>query len=388
MGLGNAMGFPVRMFRFGLAVVVVQSVLAGVFAQEGEPQGNQVHATLELIDPASPALGSIQSVEDWNRRRESIRRNIEVVMGTLPSRSGLGPVEFQILDETNLDQGVVRRRIEYVTEKGDSRIDESLHKADRVRAFVFLPAKEPSAPRPAILCLHQTIGIGKEEPSGLGGSRNLHYALELARRGYVTLAPDYPSFGEHVYDFQSNRQWASGSMKAIWDNMRSIDLLEQLPSVDPKRIGCIGHSLGGHNTIFTSFFDKRISVAVSSCGFTRFHKYYGGNLKGWTSDRYMPRIASNYSNDPDLVPFDFPELVAGIAPRAFFTSSPVRDDNFEVSGVRESMAQALKIYQLHSAEDQLGAVYPDSAHDFPPEAREQAYRFIDRVLNFPSSPRN
>ena len=45
---------------------------------------------------------------------------------------------------------------------------------------------------PAMLCLHQTTKIGKEEPAGLGGNPNLHYALHLAQRGYVTLAPDYP----------------------------------------------------------------------------------------------------------------------------------------------------------------------------------------------------
>ena len=222
--------------------------------------------------------------------------------------------------------------------------------------------------------------IGKEEPAGLGGSPNLHYALELAKRGYVTLAPDYPSFGEHGYDFSKHEEWASGSLKAIWDNMRGIDLLQRMPEVQPDRIGCIGHSLGGHNTIFTSFFDERISVAVSSCGFTRFHKYYKGNLKGWTSDRYMPRIASEYGSDPNGVPFDFPELIAGLAPRAFFTNSPVRDDNFEVSGVRDTIAEASRVYRLYGVADHLRATYPDSAHDFPPAAREEAYRFIDRFL--------
>jgi hypothetical protein len=177
-------------------------------------------------------------------------------------------------------------------------------------------------------------------------------------------------------------------MKAIWDNMRAIDLLQQLPQVDPKRIGCIGHSLGGHNTIFTSFFDERISVSVTSCGFTRFHKYYQGRLQGWTSDRYMPRIARVYSNNPNLVPMDFPELIAGIAPRAFFTSSPIGDDNFEVSGVRDSIQEATKIYRLHSAEDRIKAIYPQSAHDFPPDSREQAYQFIDQILSLPKSPRN
>jgi dienelactone hydrolase len=45
----------------------------------------------------------------------------------------------------------------------------------------------------------------------LGGLKNLHYAHELASRGYVCLVPDYPSFGEYPYDFQTKgKHYASG----------------------------------------------------------------------------------------------------------------------------------------------------------------------------------
>ena len=94
-------------------------------------------------------------------------------------------------------------------------------------------------------------------------------------------------------------------MRAIYDNMRAIDLLQSLPEVDAERIGCIGHSLGGHNTMFTAASIRGSRPLVSNCGFTRFHKYYGGKLAGWTSPRYMPLIASGYGNDPNRVPFDF-----------------------------------------------------------------------------------
>src|SRR5207253_10107573 len=137
--------------------------------------------------------------------------------------------------------------------------------------------------------------------------------VHLAVCGYVTLAPDYPSFGDYSYDFTRSR-FQSGSMKAIWNNMRAIDLLQSMPEVDPERIDCIGHSLGGHNTMFTAAFDTRIKAAVSNCGFTSFAKYYGGNLKGWTSVRYMPRIAAGYDSQPEKMPFEFTEVVAAFGP--------------------------------------------------------------------------
>ncbi|MDB5338387.1 MAG: Prolyl oligopeptidase family protein [Planctomycetaceae bacterium] len=305
---------------------------------------------------------------DWQIRRQHVIAHMQQVMGKLPDRSQRVPLNLQPLEEVPLE-GLIREKIEYQTEADT-----------RVRAYLFRPAKKAAEKLPAVLCLHQTIGIGKQEPAGLGGSPNLHYALHLAQRGYVTLAPDYPSFGDYKYDFAPAHGYISGSMKAIWDNMRAIDLLEALPQVDPKRIGCIGHSLGGHNTMFTAVFDERIKALVSNCGFTRFPKYYGGALKGWTSDRYMPLINKTYANNPNLVPFDFPEIVAAFAPRAFLASSPKGDSNFEVSGVVDSIASAQRIYDLLGVSDRLQANYPDCAHDFPEEVRKVAYAFFDRHL--------
>ncbi len=102
--------------------------------------------------------------------------------------------------------------------------------------------------------------------------------------------------------------------------------------MDPERIGTIGHSLGGHNALFLAAFDRRVRATVTSCGWTPFADYYGGNLKGWTSDRYMPRIRDDFALDPSRVPFDFPGIFAVIAPRAVMSVSPEKDHNFEIRG--------------------------------------------------------
>ena len=80
---------------------------------------------------------------------------------------------------------------------------------------------------PAMLCLHQTVKIGKGEPAGVGGAREPAYALELAERGYVTLAPDYPNFGDYKIDLYA-KGYASATMKGIWNHMRAVDLLQSL----------------------------------------------------------------------------------------------------------------------------------------------------------------
>jgi dienelactone hydrolase len=308
----------------------------------------------------------INTAEEWAKRRAHILINMQEVMGPLPDGSKKVPLNVQITEEIKTAK-FVRKKLTYAAEKNES-----------VPAYLLIPLQRTDK-LPAVLCLHQTVDIGKAEPAGLGKRENLRYAVHLAERGYVTLAPDYPSFGEYRYDF-STSEYQSGTMKAIWNNMRAVDLLQALPEVDPERIGCIGHSLGGHNTMFTAAFDTRIKAMVSNCGFTSFPKYYQGNLKGWTSPRYMPRIASVYAVNPSKVPFDFPEVVAALAPRAFLASAPLHDDNFEVSGVQDCVAAAMPVYQLLGAGDRLSANYPNCKHDFPPDVRQVAYDWLDRWL--------
>lgn len=302
--------------------------------------------------------------------RAALRQKMEQAMGPLPGMDRKVPLDPKVESEEKLD-GYVRRKVTFAVEKGD-----------RVPAWLLVPTGRKGK-RPAMLCLHQTIAIGKDEPVGLGKQDSKAQAKHLVLRGYVCLAPDYPSFGEYRYDFQAafrRGDYQSGSMKAIWNNMRAVDFLQSLAEVDNERIGVIGHSLGGHNSMFTAAFDERLRVIVSSCGFCSFARYYGGNLKGWTSDRYMPRIASVYGNDPKKMPFDFPDVVKSFAPRAFMAVAPLKDSNFDVQGVRDVIAAAEPVYRALGKAGNLQAIYPDAGHDFPEESRKAAYAFIDKHL--------
>lgn len=325
------------------------------------------HVQLTSVIGSAGKPRPIQNVDDWEERRRQIRTNFERVTGPLPGPEFRVPLDVQV-QETVMVGDLTRIKLTYQSDP-----------FDRVPAYLFLPQTRAAGKTPAMLCLHQTTSGGKNEPSGLDGDPRLHYALELAQRGYVTLAPDYPSFGEHPYEFGGKSPYASGTMKAIWDSLRAVDVLELQADVDPNRIGVIGHSLGGHNSIFTALFDERLKVVVSSCGFCRFHK---DDVPSWTGPRYMPRIATEFGNDADRVPFDFPELIAAIAPRAFFASAAERDSDFDVVGVRETMAAAQPIFQLFGVADRIDAIYPPTDHAFPDEARLAAYQFIDKMLGY------
>ncbi|MFN6137626.1 MAG: hypothetical protein ACK480_03850, partial [Planctomycetota bacterium] len=89
-----------KRFAFTVATAILMSLVLPILGQDQPQALDQVHANLDWVDPSSPELGTIQNLEDWKRRKDSIRRNLEIVMGSLPDRSNLGPVAFEVLEET------------------------------------------------------------------------------------------------------------------------------------------------------------------------------------------------------------------------------------------------------------------------------------------------
>ena len=290
-------------------------------------------------------------------RTETLSR-MQEVMGFLPVAATTLPLNVRTL-LTEQFPAYTRHKITFQTDPGD-----------HVPAWLLVP--HATATRSAI-CLHSTQRSGKDETVGIGQRFSRHTAKELAERGYLVIAPDYPNFGEYYLDVYA-LGYQSASMKGIVNHRRAVDLL--LSHAGIRHVAAVGHSLGGHNSLFLAAFDERVTAAVTSCGFTSFAKYYGGDLTGWSHRGYMPRIATVYNRDPRRMPFDFPDVLAAIAPRALFVNAPLHDANFEVSGVRDCLQTA----GPHFPKQNLEAAYPDSEHDFPGEARLSAWRFLDNRL--------
>jgi len=328
--------------------------------------GDGPHQQLDWY-PEGDERHPIERREHWEERRAAILRNFEAVAGEMPPRADLPAVTWRV-EEVEKAGSFEKRTV---------RMESGL--GDEIIAYLYLP-KSGMATGAGIVALHPTHRIGKGVVDGQSERPNRAYGRELAERGHVVIAPDYPSFGGLVeYDF-ANDVFESGTMRGIWNHMRCVDLLAALPDVEKDRVGVIGHSLGGHNAIFLAVFDPRVKAVVTSCGWTPFHDYYGGEVKGWTSDRYLPAIRDRYDLDPDRIPFDFAELIAAIAPRAFFSSSPLRDSNFDWRGVEKAAPEIRKIYGLYDADRAMRISYPDADHDFPPSVRDEAYRFLESAL--------
>ncbi len=351
--------------------------------QGEEPQARTLAATdlLQYLDSAGEAR-VVANTDQWGSRRVAIVRGMTQVMGELPAVSRR--VDLNVRVEEEVDAGkYIRNLITFQSEPG-SRTPAYLCVP---KSFAPIPgsAKREGKAR-AVLCLHPTDGAVKHKVVvNLGGRKGRPYAAELAERGYVTISPAYP----HMANYWPNLGklgYTSGTMKAIWDNTRALDLLDSLEYVDSSRgYAAIGHSLGGHTAIYTVVLDNRIQVVATSCGFDAFEDYYGGGERnwyfgrGWCQIRYMPKL-SDYRGRLEDIPFNFPELLGALAPRHVFINAPLRDGNFRWESVDKCVAAAEHVYALFGSRSRLVKRHPDTAHSFSEEMRLEAYQMIDSVL--------
>jgi hypothetical protein len=93
----------------------------------------------------------------------------------------------------------------------------------------------------------------------------------------------------------------------------------------------------------------------------------------------MPKLAEYHDRLQD-VPFDFYELIGALAPRSVFINAPLGDANFKWRSVDEIVKAASQVYRLYGVPQNLRVEHPNCAHDFPPEVRDKAYRFLDDCL--------
>lgn len=311
----------------------------------------------------------------------AFRDLIVQLMGRWPEHA---PLEPQVEERVDLGD-VIRERLTYQVEPGE-----------RVPAYLLLPKDlQPGERRAGIFAHHQHAGQfhwGKSEVVGVAGNPEQAYALELAGRGYVVLAPDAicfeergpyngsldnpterPSAGRDNERFEFTKRVMYGSClqtKMTWDMQRGLDYLQSRPEVDPERLGCIGHSLGGQQTLFLAALDERVRAAISSCGFSSMtsviregiNHNFGAYVPGW------------------LQHGDAGNLLAEVAPRAFLALNGESDRIFPIDGLHTSYAVARPAYEAANAADRLDlGVYP-GGHGFTDEMRSRAYAWLDHWL--------
>jgi dienelactone hydrolase len=344
------------------SVIYATALFAGLaMAQISRPPVRPAPAPHARLDPNSPAqigrthltrsldsmaagftasraasVASIQSRGEAEERQIMVRKQILSLIGSLPERT---PLNARVLGSTQADG----YRIEKVLFDSQPNFP--------VTALLYLPdGPAVSGKRPAILMSPGHYASGK--------ASDYSTAALFARNGFMVLSYDpigqgerlqYPdpakpgttlatgSTGEHgEASLQPMLIGDAFARYEVWDAMRGIDYLAQLPEVDAEHIGAFGCSGGGTITAMLGALDPRVAAIGVACYITSF-------------DTLLPAIGPQDGEQsiPRFIAFgfDFPDWIELAAPRPYAVIATY-SDMFPFDGARASVAEARRFYSF------------------------------------------
>lgn len=289
----------------------------------------------------------------------------------------------------------------------------------RVPAYVLIP-KGLTKPAPAVVDLHSHGGMflfGKEKVADLGANHptmteyhRANYdgrptATELVRRGYVVVTIDAFMFGERRVMIDADRAagWDRSKYTAddvrrlntvcrakestvtkgltfagatwpgvvAWDDMRTVDYLVTRPEVDPKRIGCVGISMGGYRSIYLTALDDRIAAGCVVGFMSSVRPMIRAHLDTHSFVHFLPGLHAH---------LDLPGVAALAAPRALMVQQCKQDRLFPPAGMEESVRVIAAAFKAAGCEKQFDGRFYDEPHRFTKAMQDEAFDWFDRQL--------
>lgn len=222
---------------------------------------------------------------------------------------------------------------------------------------------------------------------GLGKSPMLTFAKDLARRGFVTL-----SLGGDPNTYYPTKEKCRIQPLSFhaYEAANCYNALANMPNVDPKRIGVVGHSYGGKWSMFAGcLHDKFACAATSDPGIVFDEKK--SNVNYWEpwylgfdpmlGMQRKPGIPKE--ENPRTGPYkkfmaegrDLHELHALMAPRPFFVSGGSEDHAERWKALNHTVA----VNKLLGFENRVGLTLRPG-HTPTAESNEALYAFFEWAL--------
>jgi pimeloyl-ACP methyl ester carboxylesterase len=365
-----------------LTTVLLIGILLSAHVATADPPPVRTRSDPPVIRSSwDDLLEGVKTLEDWRKHREVLKtRYLELLRDD--RKPPKPPLELKRHESVVVDGAYARWLVSYNVET-----DERAH------AFLGIPVKlEGKAP--GIVALHGTYAQGKERAAGLVDNPDKAYLDHLCRRGYVVIAPDHFVAGHRIppegpYDttrfHQRHPEWTAVG-KFTYEHSIAVDVLQSLEEVDPARIGALGHSLGGHGTIFLAAYDERVKAAACNCGATFFRHNPG--VEAWARDHwyvYFKHIRPGLL-EGKLPPIDFHEIIALIAPRAFLDLSGLNDGVPLTQRQRVLMlTRIMDVYELEKAPQNFAFYVHGRGHSVKHESRQLIYGWMDTHLKPPEA---
>jgi hypothetical protein len=308
--------------------------------------------------------GFLTSPGQWQQRRREIFYYWDKMLGSWPPLISRPKVE--ILQTTAQDSFT------------EQRVRVEIAKDQTTDGYLLIP--NGKGPFPAVFVPYY------EPETSLGRSKQTlrDFGLQLARRGFVTL-----SIGSPGGDARKPPQTQSQPLYFLaYVAANCANALGNLPQVDKKRIGVVGHSYGGKWAMFAACFYGKFACGVWSdpgivfdearSNVNYWEPWYLGFDSGTTR---KPGVIT--PENPRTGPYkklieedhDLTEVLALMAPRPFLVSGGSEDTAerwIALNRVRE-------VYQLFGRTNAI-ALTTRPKHDPTPESNEVIYRFFECFL--------
>ncbi len=312
-----------------------------------------------------------KSAEDWTRRRAEIKNQWQNLLGQWPNL-----IENPIVDvlESEEREDFTKHRIRFAwTPK------------EQTTGYLLVP-KTPG-PHPAV------VTVFYEPETAVGdGKPNRDFALQLAKRGFVTLSigtteataqETYALYYPNIDDAKVAPLSMLGCAAA-----NAWHVLANRPEVDKQRIGIVGHSFGGKWAMFAAcLFDKFACAAWSDPGIvfddTRSSvNYWEPWYLGYHPKPWRPRgLITSENPARGLYPRlrtegrDLHELHSLMAPRPFLVSGGSEDPPSRWQALNHS----IEVNRILGYENRVAMTNrPD--HSPNADSNEVIYAFFEHFL--------
>ncbi len=329
-------------------------------------------------DYRSPLLFSdgrvVRNGKEWKTRRKEILSYWTGKLGTWPAYIKRQKIEY--LDTLVRDKDLTQYKIRFNWLPGQ-----------KTEAYLLVP--HIPGRKPAVI----TVFYEPETAAGIGGKEHRDFALQLARRGFITLSigttETTNSKTYSLYYPTINNSSIQPLSVLAYAAANSWFLLSRFPEADPERIGIMGHSYGGKWAMFASCMFEKFACAVwSDPGIvfdeTRPNVNY---WEPWYLGYYPPPWSNTWRKQgliedargvyPELIKenHDLHELHALMAPRPFLVSGGSEDNPERWIPLNHSVA----VNKLLGFENRV-AMTNRPEHSPNAESNEQIYKFFEYYL--------
>ena len=218
---------------------------------------------------------------------------------------------------------------------------------------------------------------------GHSRTQKVHYQAhprKFAELGFVCLIVETIQYGEVWGEHWGcyARGWFNWYSRGytpagveVWNGMRGLDLMSELPEVNAEKLGITGISGGGAISWFLAAADPRIAVVAPVCGNSTLETQVSTRTLDGHCDCMM--MINTYGRD-------FQDIGALIAPRPLFIAQADRDGLNTIESSYRVYQELRDFYRLFGAEDNIDFIATPGGHSYHKNSRQEIFSFFMKHL--------